>query len=133
MKKAVLAIILLPLILAAFLVIPWPSYAGGANVSLGFSVRIGTPYAIVRHPHWIGPRVYYWREPVPVAPYFYFRIPAVIIVEKGPVYTPPDQPQENYWYYCPESQAYYPEVKSCPGGWLKVVPPKVPPDADPRP
>jgi hypothetical protein len=31
-------------------------------------------------------------------------------------------PQENYWYYCQDSQAYYPYVKECPSGWLTVAP-----------
>jgi hypothetical protein len=26
------------------------------------------------------------------------------------------------WYYCPESKAYYPYVKECPGGWQQVAP-----------
>ncbi len=32
------------------------------------------------------------------------------------------EPQQEYWYYCNGSQAYYPYVTSCPGGWLRVVP-----------
>jgi hypothetical protein len=34
----------------------------------------------------------------------------------------PQQTQANYWYYCAESQAYYPYVKECPGGWQQVEP-----------
>jgi hypothetical protein len=30
--------------------------------------------------------------------------------------------QQAYWYYCPESKAYHPYVKHCPGGWQRVVP-----------
>lgn len=36
-----------------------------------------------------------------------------------PVYSEPDQ---FYWYYCQDPQGYYPYVKSCPGGWTRVVP-----------
>lgn len=135
MKKTILSIFLLSLLSIAFIAVPWPSYAGGAQVSIGFNVRVGTPRVWVRQPVWIGPRVHYWRAPVvplAIVPYYY-RIPSVVIVEKTPLYVPPDQTQESYWYYCPESRAYYPYVKSCPGGWLKVVPPTSPPDADPRP
>ena len=33
------------------------------------------------------------------------------------------EPQEDsYWYYCQDAQGYYPYVKSCPGGWTRVVP-----------
>src|ERR1700693_2583337 len=28
----------------------------------------------------------------------------------------------NYWYYCPDSGGYYPDVQTCPSGWLQVVP-----------
>jgi len=29
-------------------------------------------------------------------------------------------PTSDVWYYCPESRAYYPYVKKCPGGWQTV-------------
>jgi hypothetical protein len=32
------------------------------------------------------------------------------------------QPEAQYWYYCSGSQAYYPYVKECPGGWIQVAP-----------
>lgn len=36
---------------------------------------------------------------------------------------PSPQPvQTGYWYYCSDSQAYYPYVRECPSGWMKVVP-----------
>jgi Spy/CpxP family protein refolding chaperone len=28
----------------------------------------------------------------------------------------------NYWYYCPNPAGYYPDVQTCPEGWLQVVP-----------
>ena len=28
----------------------------------------------------------------------------------------------NYWYYCPNPAGYYPDVQTCPDGWLQVVP-----------
>lgn len=35
----------------------------------------------------------------------------------------PQQPaRTNYWYYCQDPEGYYPYVKRCPGGWMKVVP-----------
>ena len=39
------------------------------------------------------------------------------------------QPQEQpyYWYFCQDPQGYYPYIKSCPGGWMKVVPNVTPP------
>ena len=32
------------------------------------------------------------------------------------------QPQSDYWYYCRESEGYYPYVKDCPSDWVQVAP-----------
>jgi hypothetical protein len=48
-----------------------------------------------------------------------------------PVYNEPEQQQPYYWYYCTGPQGYYPYVKSCPGGWLTVVPNVTPPPPSP--
>lgn len=29
---------------------------------------------------------------------------------------------QNYWYYCEQSDSYYPYVKECPAGWKQVTP-----------
>jgi hypothetical protein len=48
----------------------------------------------------------------------------VVIQEQAPVYDQETaQPAEQYyWYYCPDSKTYYPYVKQCSTGWMKVVP-----------
>jgi hypothetical protein len=48
-----------------------------------------------------------------------------------PVYNEPEQPQSQYWYYCTNPQGYYPYIRSCPGGWLTVVPNVTPPSPPP--
>ena len=57
----------------------------------------------------------------------------------GPEYKPartrPSATSDNgygYWYLCKESNAYYPYVRQCPGGWEKVpvLPPSSGPDDD---
>lgn len=45
-------------------------------------------------------------------------------------YVPPPPPfaqtvVQSYWYYCQNPMGYYPYVRECPNGWMKVVP-KVP-------
>jgi hypothetical protein len=35
---------------------------------------------------------------------------------------PAPSPAANFWYYCPQPQGYFPYVKDCSQGWLKVVP-----------
>lgn len=50
--------------------------------------------------------------------------PSTIVVNPAPT-TYIQQPAAEgtgYWYYCPSSRTYYPYVKSCPEGWMKVVP-----------
>ncbi len=43
-----------------------------------------------------------------------------------PVYVqreqPSVQPQANYWHYCQSPAGYYPNIESCPGGWIQVAP-----------
>jgi hypothetical protein len=49
------------------------------------------------------------------------------MTEAPPADSEPAQPQPYYWYYCQDPQGYYPYVKSCPGGWIEVVPKAAPP------
>ena len=45
--------------------------------------------------------------------------PAVQYVEPPPA----NSTQEpGYWYYCPDSNQYYPYAQQCPGGWQPVAP-----------
>jgi hypothetical protein len=67
---------------------------------------------------WLGPGYPYgWGYPYP-----YYAGPPVVIQQQPPVYSQKEQPEPNYWYYCQNPQGYYPYIKSCPGGWMKVVP-----------
>ncbi len=70
-------------------------------------------------PGW-GPR---WWGPPPYYPYY--AEPPVIIQQPAPeIYVQPaPQPEgSSYWYYCQDPQGYYPYIKQCPNGWMKVVP-----------
>lgn len=55
----------------------------------------------------------------PYYPYYdpYYNYPPAQYIEP---YPPP--PPQSYWYYCPDSRAYYPYVQQCPSGWLPVAP-----------
>lgn len=74
---------------------------------------------------WItGPNVWYW-YPRPIYPYGYPYPPYYDYDYPNPpiVIAPPAQgapPEQSYWYYCDSSKAYYPYVRTCPGGWRKV-------------
>jgi len=81
---------------------------------------------------WIGPGWGpWWGYPDYSYPYYpYYPAPPVINQQQQPVYVEPapQQEEQNYWYYCPNPQGYYPYVKQCPKGWLKVIPSPVPAD-----
>jgi hypothetical protein len=88
------------------------------------------------HGHWrggpgvrfdfvVGPWGYWgW----PYYPYYnyYPEYPAVVVTEPAPVYQQPSTSQMPapvyYWYYCRQSNAYYPYVRDCPGAWEPVAP-----------
>jgi hypothetical protein len=69
----------------------------------------------------------------PSYPYYpYYSQPPVVIQQQPQEYVMPEpQRQEtNYWYFCKEAKGYYPYIKKCPGGWMKVVPAPAPPDQE---
>ena len=45
--------------------------------------------------------------------------PQVYIERSAPQASPA---AEAYWHYCNSPQGYYPYVKECPGGWMRVTP-----------
>jgi len=75
---------------------------------------------------WIGPG---WGPGwgYPYYPYYY-SAPPVVIQQQPDTYIQqtPESSTPSYWYYCREPEGYYPYVKKCPKGWLKVVPPSTP-------
>ena len=84
---------------------------------------------------WIGPGWGGWGPwwgPLYYPYYPYYPEPPVVIQQQPSVYVQPTpQPEEqNYWYYCPNPPGYYPYVKQCPKGWMKVVPSPVPSDEE---
>jgi len=68
-----------------------------------------------------------WEMSRPYYDYPYYSYPAPVVIQQpaAEVYVQPapQQPAEmSYWYYCQNPQGYYPYVRQCPGGWMKVVP-----------
>ena len=74
-------------------------------------VFIGAP--VVAYSYYAWPRYYY---PPPA----YYTPPLVASPPQYVEQTPPQSP--NYWYYCRDSQAYYPYVQTCPSPWQPVAP-----------
>lgn len=64
----------------------------------------------------------YYVAPPPV----YYTPPRVVVVPppQPPVYIEqtPGASDGQYWYYCSQAGAYYPQVSDCPGGWLRIPP-----------
>jgi hypothetical protein len=92
-----------------------------------------TSFGVVIGPGWWGPG---WWNPYPYYPYYpyspyypYYRQPPVVVEESPELYVQPapKAKESQYWYFCPEPKGYYPDVKKCPQGWLKVVPSEKPP------
>jgi hypothetical protein len=65
----------------------------------------------------------YWGWGGYYPPPYYYPAPQVV-VQPAPVYTDSPAPaeSESYWYYCPNTKAYYPSVPSCSEAWIKVPP-----------
>ena len=72
---------------------------------------------------WVGPGLW-WPYPY----YSYYSPPPVVVEEQPELYMQQrdERQEENYWYYCPDPRGYYPYVKKCPKGWMKVVPSPAP-------
>jgi hypothetical protein len=88
---------------------------GRARVGVGF--YFGAPYwgygwGAPYYPYY---QPYYSSYPVyPAQPSTY--------IQQDVQPAPAAAPQQGYWYYCSDAQAYYPYVKECPGGWQRVSP-----------
>jgi hypothetical protein len=103
-----------------------PAYAdhGGHGRHGGGHVGIGL---------YFGPGLWWPYSYYPYYPYYsypYYPPSRVIIEQPSEMYVQPAPQAEapRYWYYCQEPQGYYPYVKKCPKGWMKVVPPENPPE-----
>jgi hypothetical protein len=116
-----------------------PKIVLAAAVGIGCLVASGSAGADW-HGHvgvWIGPGPYGWGPAYYYPPYYYS--PPVVVTEPAPVYVPPPNPvvqvpaPQTYWYYCRRSNAYYPYVSECPGGWQPVTPQPPAPAPAPAP
>jgi hypothetical protein len=112
--------------------IPGPAWAGGPRVR----VFVGAgPFwwgpAFVARPFWYGYPYYpgFYYPPLYGYPPAIYGPPAVV-QPSPPAYVqqevPAGPPPPYYWYYCQDARAYYPYVKECPRGWLKVRAPSGP-------
>ena len=114
MKRIItIALVTIALILANL----QPGYAsrgghGRHGGHFGVDILIGPGWG----PGWWGP--YY---PYPYYPYY---PPPPATAQEPDVYIQqaPQSEESGYWYYCRNPEGYYPFVKQCPKGWMRVVP-----------
>jgi hypothetical protein len=78
-------------------------FRGGHGVDFVISPAFG--------PWWWDPYPYYY--PYPSEP---------VVLQSEPVIVEPQAPEQHYWYYCSNPSGYYPYLKQCPNGWMKVLP-----------
>jgi hypothetical protein len=112
----VLAIALLGIVATASVSAGGRGHYRGSRVHFG--IFVGAPA------YWHYPSPYYYYPPY--YPSYYPPVAAspaapTTYIERGDARAAPEQAQD-YWYYCPEAQAYYPYVKQCAKGWQKVAP-----------
>ena len=89
---------------------------GGPRVSFG--LHFGVPFYA---PYYASP--YYAYPAYYPAPVYYPPAPLVVQPSAPPVYVERGDvvPEgAGTWYFCRESNAYYPYVKQCAGGWTRV-------------
>jgi hypothetical protein len=111
-------------------------FASAAAVAIG-CLACGAASA---HGHWhggprfgfdfvIGPGPWWWWD----SPLYY---PPAVVAAPAPMYVQPSTAQMpapiNYWYFCPQSNTYYPYVTDCPGGWQQIAPQPPAPATRPR-
>jgi hypothetical protein len=84
-------------------------------------------------PGYWGPRYYYPPPAVVYAPPVVYGAAPIVAAPAPQQYVErADQPLEpGFWYWCRESQGYYPNVRECPSGWQQVPPQSAAP-AQPR-
>ncbi len=101
-----------------------PVYADGhwhGGHGFGWGVWVGPGWG---GPWWWGPPYYSYYPNYP-----YYTAPAVIQQQPSQYIEPAPQEEEQvYWYFCPDAKNYYPYIKRCPSGWLRVIPPPAPAD-----
>jgi hypothetical protein len=97
-------------------------------VHFGFAFGFPGPIYYPAPVYYPYPR-YYYPQPVYVPPPQYIEQNSPAPPEpQPPVSGAPSQGGSGYyWYYCPDSQTYYPYVQTCGSQWQQVVPRSGPP------
>ncbi|HEY7240402.1 MAG TPA: hypothetical protein VH600_14605 [Burkholderiales bacterium] len=100
------------LLLLAVASSPALAWHGHSRVIVGFNfgVPVYAPW------YYYPPPAYYYPPAVYAPPTPTTYVERSEVAEQAPA--PAQGP--GTWYFCRESNAYYPYVKTCPGGWARV-------------
>lgn len=82
---------------------------GSSHLSLGFTFGVPLGYYYYPPPYYYYPPAYY-------PPAAVLQPPPAVYVERSDVV--PET--AGTWFFCKDSNSYYPYVKQCPGGWQRV-------------
>lgn len=121
-------------------------HGGGYHWSGGPRIGVYVPAPVYRPHYYVPPRVYYAPPPVYHAPRLFHPAPLVYVppvVHSSRSYAPPVYVERNdlgaahpapapvadtaFWFFCADSNTYYPYVTQCATPWERVVP--TPPSA----
>lgn len=119
---------ILPAIVLLAMVVSEPAWAdrgrhGGGRGRAHVGVYIGAPmfWPYYAQPYYYPqPQPYFYPQPY-ASPYSYYP-PASPLAPPVYMQQQPSSPVQQYWYFCNESQGYYPYVQECPSGWQQVTP-----------
>ena len=97
----------------------WPYYRGwGYPYYGGWGYPYYYPYFSLGYYPYYYP--YSYPYDTPYAPTGVAPSSPPVYIERGQEDPGPAETPSGVWYYCPDSQGYYPYVKECPGGWQTV-------------
>jgi hypothetical protein len=82
------------------------------------AIGVGFGYPFWGYPGWGWGAPWYYPPPAYYYPPVVVSKPPTTYIERQDV----SPASTDWWYYCDQSKAYYPYVKTCPTGWQKVPP-----------
>jgi hypothetical protein len=89
-------------------------------------VYIGAPWVVAPWPYYHRPYYYdpYYSRPIVIReqPTVYIEQSQAPVAVAPPPPAPAPQAQQQYWYFCQDTQTYYPHVQTCATPWQRVMP-----------